>query len=128
MVSRILVCGDRNWTGQVSLDRFLDVHAADAQVVIHGCARGADTLGGLWASKRGKEILPFPAQWSMYGRAAGPIRNQAMLDRGKPELVIAFHSNIAASKGTKDMLARAKRAGIPTLLCEKEFAECPEQN
>jgi len=31
-----------------------------------------------------------------------------MLDCEKPELVIAFHENIENSKGTKDMIRRAK--------------------
>jgi len=36
-----------------------------------------------------------------------------MLDEGKPTYVLAFHDNLAESKGTKDMVTRAKKAGIP---------------
>lgn len=46
--------------------------------------------------------------------AAGPRRNQQMLDEGKPLLVLAFHDDIKSSRGTKDMVSRAKRAGIRT--------------
>ena len=28
--------------------------------------------------------------WATHGRAAGPIRNQAMLQEGKPDVVVAF--------------------------------------
>jgi len=35
-----------------------------------------------------------------------------MLDE-KPDLVIAFHPNLAESKGTKDCVNEAKRRGIP---------------
>jgi len=35
-----------------------------------------------------------------------------MLDQGRPDIVLAFHTNINQSKGTKDMVERAKKAGI----------------
>jgi hypothetical protein len=56
-------------------------------------------------------VAVFPADWETHGRAAGPIRNQAMLDEGKPYLVIAFWDG--KSKGTLDMISRATRAGVP---------------
>lgn len=57
-------------------------------------------------------VESFPANWSQYGHAAGPIRNQKMLDQN-PDLVIAFHFDLEHSKGTKDMINRAKKACIP---------------
>ena len=38
-----------------------------------------------------------------------------MLDEGKPDTVVYFHDNIERSKGTKDMVSRAKKAGLPVL-------------
>lgn len=84
----------------------------NVEVVIEGEASGADTLGREVATELGIPVLPFPAQWSRYGRAAGPIRNQQMLDEGRPDLVLVFHHNLETSKGTRDMLNRARRAGI----------------
>jgi hypothetical protein len=55
----------------------------------------------------------YPADWATHKRAAGPIRNQQMLDTGI-DLCIGFHPDITKSKGTKDMLTRASKAGIPT--------------
>lgn len=46
--------------------------------------------------------------------AAGGIRNKQMLNEGKPDLVIAFPTE--NSKGTWDMVRRAKRAGIETVV------------
>ena len=48
--------------------------------VISGKAPGADTLGEKWAHMNNVPVVPFPADWSKHGRAAGPIRNQQMLD------------------------------------------------
>jgi hypothetical protein len=50
----------------------------------------------------------YKAEWDKHGRAAGPIRNQQMLDDGKPDLVLAF----AGGRGTDDMCRRAREAGI----------------
>ena len=50
----------------------------------------------------------FPADWKVRGRAAGHIRNQQMLDEGRPHLVVAF----PGGRGTADMVRRARAAGI----------------
>jgi len=118
MSERVLVCGSRNWSDRDYLEGFLDrtLESHGIDVVIHGAARGADTMAGEWASKRGIPVMAFPADWAAHGRAAGPIRNQRMLDEGKPTLVIAFALNLSTSKGTSDMLRRAGRANLPALV------------
>lgn len=119
---RVLVCGDRNWTNsEIIRERLAKIALADGEqlVVIHGAARGADSIAGTiamaWAHEFPKRVgvLPYPAQWGMYGKAAGVIRNQQMLTEGRPELVLAFHNDIEHSKGTGDMVRRARRAGLP---------------
>jgi len=54
------------------------------------------------------------ANWAELGRKAGPIRNQQMLDEGKPNLVVAF----PGGRGTADIVRRARAAGIEVV----EFA------
>jgi len=81
-------------------------------VIIHGDCRGADRLAGQAAEQLGLTVRAYPAQWDSHGRAAGPIRNQQMIDEEHPDLVIAFHDDLTKSKGTRDMLQRAKRSGI----------------
>ena len=112
--SRVLVCGDRDWKARSLIHRYLAYMKID--VVIEGECRGADRLGKYVAKELGIIVLPFPAKWAEYGRAAGPKRNQQMLDEGKPTLVLAFHDDIQSSKGTKDMIKRANKAGIPVWL------------
>ena len=46
-----------------------------------------------------------------YGKAAGPIRNQQMLDEGKPDVVIAF----PGASGTADMINRAGLTNVPVV-------------
>lgn len=118
---RILVCGGRDYgseDGQLDrLRRTLDAaleaawSAGKDAVIIHGNARGADLLADQYAREKSLRILSFPADWDLYGKAAGPIRNKQMLDEGKPHAVIAF----PGGAGTANMIKLAKNKGIPVL-------------
>lgn len=133
-LTKVLVTGDREWSDgsmvKAALSEF--THNWDT-TVIQGGARGADWLADLVALQLGMARSTYPAYWNcsayekdtgetcdadsghraVHGRPAGVIRNQRMLDEGKPDVVYAFHDDLEKSKGTKDMVKRAKRAGIP---------------
>lgn len=115
---RILACGDREWTDRQLLSEVLDSVGAQYAwdfVLIHGAARGADTMAAEWAESRDIPVVSFPAQWEKYGRAAGPVRNEEMLKMGI-DLVVAFHDDIRKSRGTKHMVGIARRDGVPVKL------------
>lgn len=111
---RLLVCGDRNWKNYNAIYDWIST--LRPSVVIQGEARGADSLAKKAAEELGIRVLSFPAEWKKYGRAAGPLRNEKMLEEGKPDLVLAFHNDISKSKGTKDCIKRAREKGIPVYL------------
>lgn len=113
---KVLICGDREWWNSKKIANRVKQLPPNT-IVIHGACRGADRIAGNAAFNRGLVVRQFPAQWSRYGSAAGPIRNKRMLDE-KPDLVIAFHSNLTESKGTKNMLMLAGKAGILTEVIE----------
>ena len=104
----ILVCGTRDGVPYDLLDSELTALAPD--VVITGGARGTDAQAAAWAHAHGVKVATYKADWAEHGRAAGPMRNQAMLDAAKPDLVLAFPSK--TSVGTYDMLRRAKAAHV----------------
>ena len=110
MNMRVLVCGSRQWTDYRVIERRLQALPPET-VIIEGEARGADKTARKIAEHLGFEVKPFPADWIKFGLAAGEIRNQQMLDEGKPDLVLAF--SMPDSIGTKHMIRRAKKAGIP---------------
>jgi hypothetical protein len=111
---RILVCGGRNWTNRASIFSQLQLlrklHIGPI-TVIEGGANGADTLAKSCAWQLQMNVEEYQADWTQYGKAAGPKRNQTMLDTGIHR-VLAFHPDLSKSKGTKDMVTRAARAGI----------------
>lgn len=111
MSERILVCGGRDYADQALLFGVLDMEAEQAPIytIIQGGADGADRLARLWCHSRKCRFENYPADWRTHGRAAGPIRNQQMLDEGRPTKVIAF----PGGRGTADMVRRAKAASVP---------------
>ena len=107
---RLLVCGGRHFEDRAMLWRVLDhLHEQHGfRVVIHGMARGADRLADHWAMQNKIPTYRFHAAWTQQGLAAGPIRNARMLEKGRPDLVVAFPGN----SGTKDMVRKALAAKV----------------
>ncbi len=107
----ILVCGGRDYENQAMVFGVLDMIAEEFVIdrVIQGdCPTGADKMARMWAISRNHHFDSYPADWKSHGRAAGPLRNQQMLDVGKPTRVVAF----PGGRGTADMVRRARRAGV----------------
>ncbi len=111
---RILVCGDRNWSNKKAIFNELKDFPKNT-VIIHGAARGADSIAGTVAKELGFEVEVYPADWNKFGKAAGIIRNKQMLE-AKPDLVLAFHPDLDKSKGTKNMVQISRKAGVETKL------------
>jgi hypothetical protein len=114
---RVLVCGSRDWGDRGAISRRLQ-RLPLGSVVIHGAAsrkvagveQSADMLADHIAMLLGFYCEKWPADWNQFPRAAGIIRNSAMLDTG-PDLVLAFQRN--GSRGTQHTIDEARRRGIP---------------
>lgn len=108
---RIIVTGGRDYTdGMTVVDAFATIaeNAGNEPItLVHGNAPGADRLAASRAAVLGWTIEAHPADWSTYGKSAGPIRNQQMADSGA-DLLVAF----PGGRGTADMIGRALTAGI----------------
>lgn len=124
---RVLICGDRKYDNPTFI-KFLLNGLDDDTVVINGGAWGAD----FYARKVGAEIFgaenveTYYAEWTKYPQEtkwmAGHVRNQRMLDEGKPDVVFAFKDNFnwgLDKGGTEHMVKIAKEAGVPTYVIQK---------
>ena len=116
MAVRVLVCGGRNYKNFYLVDEVLSsLHSSNGiQCIIQGGAKGADFLAAVWAEAEDIYCKEYMAQWKELGPSAGSIRNQQMLDEGKPDLVVAF----PGGKGTADMVRRAENAGVKVIKVE----------
>lgn len=109
-LKRYIVCGGRDFSDwQFMMEKLDSLLRIDWNfVLVHGDARGADRMAGDWGNWRSVIVEPHPANWDLYRKKAGPIRNQEMLDTGI-DGVVAFKGGY----GTADMVRRATEAGIP---------------
>jgi hypothetical protein len=106
-VRRALVCGGRTYSDREFLfDKLTELHRASPIVfVATGGAWGADQLAQDWAQENRISFKAWLPRWHVHGLAAGPMRNQAMLDEGRPDLVVVF----PGGRGTDDILRRARQ-------------------
>lgn len=115
---KVLICGSRAWNDPRPIWKLLE-YLADSEYeyeIIHGAAPGADTIAGFVAEALGLRVTSIPADWSRYGKAAGPFRNQQMLDL-KPDRVVAFRMP-GTSRGTDDMILKAVKAKVPVTVID----------
>ena len=109
----ILVCGGRDFVDRQrifdTLDSLAEQHEID--LVVHGAARGADAIAGMWADERGVDVHSYPADWRKLGKSAGHVRNKQMLDSEEVDLVVPF----PGGTGTRNMVDLAISRGIKVM-------------
>jgi hypothetical protein len=121
---KVIVCGGRAYDGFDHVFKILDhfhQHLGFTSIIEGGAQSldierkillGADFYARMWARSRSVPFETIRADWKKHGRAAGPIRNQFMLDKLEAgDVVIAF----PGGRGTRDMIRRASKAGYPVL-------------
>lgn len=122
---RILITGSRSWndpgTIESAISLYMVVHGNIPYTVIHGGANGADMMADyaaevLRAAGWDVAVEEHLADWDAHGRAAGVLRNQAMVDMGA-DIVLAFIRN--ASPGATHCLKSARDAGLDTQVYTK---------
>lgn len=118
MPRKVLVTGGRKY--EYANDRVPEVldaiHGVDPiSLLIHGNYGATDLAAHAWAISRGVKPAPEDAEWTRYGPAAGPMRNQRMIDTHCPDLCVAF----PGGPGTRDCASKMRKAGIPVRVVER---------
>jgi len=106
------IIGSRSFQNYEMLKIVCNRLLRETDTIVSGAASGADILGKQYAIERKLKYLEFPAVWSKYGKRAGFIRNQKIIDNS--DFVIAFWDGV--SNGTKHSIELAKLDKIPTLI------------
>lgn len=110
---RVIVCGPRDWTDEELVNDVLSAELSPEDVVITGGCKGVDSIAAKWAFEACARSAVYQADWKSHGKSAGPRRNQAMIDTGQAQEVIAFKYRGRETPGTNDMIRRAQQAGLP---------------
>jgi hypothetical protein len=101
---KVIIAGSRTITDYLTVCDAITKSGFQITEVVSGGCKGVDSLGEFWAREHKVPVKQFPADWDMYGKAAGPKRNQQMANYG--EALIAVWAG--QSRGTLDMIAKAK--------------------
>jgi hypothetical protein len=118
---RVMMTGSREWAELRVIRDALRSYLSEGQVLVEGEARGADQIARMEASHLGVHVLGFPAPWGQLGRAAGMRRNEVMLAM-RPSIVLAFHDELKASRGTRGACRIAWDLGLPIHLFDSSGA------
>ncbi len=112
----VLVTGGRKYTNRLHVYDALDAYhqGHNIALMISGGAPGVDWFARQWCHTRGVHMASVDGLWKLHGKQAGPIRNAAMLLL-RPDVVLAFPGH----KGTRDMIEKAQRAGVPVIEVDK---------
>lgn len=103
---KTIIAGGKNYYFNYKDIEILDNLKHTISEVVSGGAKGADSEGEKWAIANNIPLKVFKADWSKYGRAAGPIRNKQMAEYA--DAVILF----PGGSGTDNMYANAVKAGL----------------
>jgi hypothetical protein len=107
---RIAIVGSRDFSDKQQVYNYVLSLPKDTTVVSGGC-RGPDS----WAVEKAKEIgisfEVYEADWTRYGLSAGPKRNSIIAKNC--DRLVAFWNGSNKSKGTLDVIAKAKANKVP---------------
>lgn len=111
----VLVCGGRDFIDRdlvyTTLDKVLSKYP-DGLMIVHGAAKGADTLAEDWCKSREVMYVGVPARWKRFGKVAGMRRNRIMRDVWEPKACIAFPGGV----GTRGMVKLMEEVGVKSWL------------
>lgn len=118
---KLIITGSRNWEDfdhfSESLEVFTYYKRPEKVTLVHGGARGADSMCDQWAERWNYwypgwvDVKIYPAEWGKHGKAAGIFRNMQMVeDNLDADYVLAFP--LGESRGTRHCMDHAKRFGL----------------
>ena len=105
---KVAIVGSRDYPHRQRVYDYVAALPYDT-TVISGGAPGVDSWAEDAARERGLRVSVKHADWDIYGRAAGPIRNTAIV--APADRVVAFWDG--KSPGTADTIRKARDAGLP---------------
>lgn len=109
--TKVIVAGGRDFDNYELLSKILDkfISEQDNHTIISGGAKCADELGVRYARHNNISLIIKPANWNLYGKKAGHIRNIEMVNIATD--LIAFWDG--RYKGTKHIIRYAQSLNIP---------------
>lgn len=112
---KVIIAGGRNFNDYPRLKDFCDKILSNYPhaEIVSGGAEGADQMGERYAAQKRLDLTVFHANWTKWGKAAGPRRNLKMAQYA--DALIAFWDG--KSRGTKNMIDEARNKKLRVRVC-----------
>lgn len=111
--NKVIIAGTRNLkisyetVSDLLRDAFkdLDISIDTPCIVLSGHSGRMDVLGEQYAYENWFPIIEYSPKWKEYGKVAGPIRNQEMVNKADA-LILIWDGK---SRGSLDVLTKARK-------------------
>jgi len=104
---KYIIAGSRNFDDYLLLEKTLN--SINITEIVCGEAKGADTLGKLYADKNSIKVESFKPDWERFGKKAGMLRNEEMGIYADGAVI--FWDGV--SRGTKHMIEFMRKQKKP---------------
>jgi hypothetical protein len=105
---KVIVAGSRDIVDYEIVKSAIVSSGFQINEIVSGGARGVDTLGERYAKENNILFVVFPANWDLYGKKAGYLRNAEMAKYANG--LIAVWDGV--SKGTGHMIDLAQKNNL----------------
>lgn len=133
MKTKIIIAGSRDFNNYSIARKYfvdllerimLDFNISITELeIVSGCAQGADRIGERLANEFKIKVHKMPAQWDLFGKRAGYVRNEEMAKYAMTDakgFLLAFHDG--ESRGTNHMIDLADKLNlIPFVILYKNI-------
>ncbi len=112
---KLIIAGSRDAKVTVKdIDDWIRAHNLKPTLIISGGSGNVDLTGEKWAKENNIPVRVFPADWTKYGKSAGPRRNIQMAEFG--DSLLAFWD--VNSRGTANMIENMNQLDKPVYIVE----------
>ena len=101
---RVIIAGSRNINDKDLVYSAIKESKFNIDEIVSGNCRGVDIIGEQYAKDNNIVLTIFKADWQKFGKAAGIIRNNVMIDYANALIAIWDEK----SRGTKHIITQAK--------------------
>ena len=105
---KTIIAGSRDFNDYDMLKEYINQSLFEITEVVCGGAKGVDDLGLKWAMDNNKNLKIFMADWKVYGKSAGPIRNKQMADYCDQAIIICNNKSSGAMNMIDNMIKNKK--------------------
>jgi hypothetical protein len=113
----VLVSGSRSIGNYDMFCKLIKQTGWEITEIMHGGAKGVDSLAARYCKENKIPEVVMKADWNNHGNAAGPLRNQQMVELIKEKGGRVFVLHDGESRGTKHCKEYAESKGLEVYYC-----------